>query len=91
MVAANVGYGDLSHKDRHVGYPFRTMNRGLYEVGFGVENLFDPVLHLYQKVLGGSTNYIQSIGFSLFYRMGPYSYLKQSSNLFFRISAGINI
>lgn len=91
MVAANLGYGDLSHKDRHVGYPFRTMNRGLYEVGFGVENLFDPVLHLYQKVLGGSTNYIQSIGFSLFYRMGPYSYLKQSSNLFFRVSAGINI
>jgi len=34
---------------------------------------------------------IQSIGFSLFYRMGPYSYLKQSNNLFFRISAGINI
>ena len=91
MVAANMGIGETSHLNRHQGYQFRTMDKGLYEVGVGIENLLNPVLHLYQKVAGGSKNYLQNLGFSAFYRMGPYAYKKQCDNLFFKISIGFNI
>ncbi len=91
MVAANVGVGETSHHNRHQGYQFRKMDKGLYEVGLGIENLLNPVWHLYQKVAGGGQNYLQNLGFSAFYRMGPYAYEKQCDNLFFKISVGFNI
>lgn len=91
MVAANVGVGETSHLNRHQGYQFRKMDKGLYEVGLGIENLLNPVWHLYQKVAGGGQNYLQNLGFSAFYRMGPYAYEKQCDNLFFKISVGFNL
>ncbi|SDD12050.1 hypothetical protein SAMN05216323_10877 [Williamwhitmania taraxaci] len=91
MVAANMGAGQMSYIERHLVYPFRTMDKGLYEVGLGVENLLSPAMILLQKIKGGSQNFIQSIGVYAFYRMGPYAFEKQGNNFFFKISAGINL
>lgn len=91
IVAANLGFGETSHLNRHQGYQFSTMDKGLYEVGVGVENLLNPILHVYQKISGGRKNYLQNLGFSTFYRMGSYAYEKQCNNFYFKISLGFNI
>ncbi len=55
----NFGIGSLSHPERHINYPFKTMEKGYFESGLSVRKLV--------KIKG-----ILGFGVGAYYRYGPY-------------------
>jgi hypothetical protein len=49
ILGSKVAFGDFSHPENHEGIAFKTMNKGFYESGFELQNIF--------KVFGLSTYY----------------------------------
>ena len=74
VIVTNVGFGKLEHANIHNGVGFKTMEKGFYESGLKINNLF---------------RYNQStFGIGSFYRYGPYAFDKQSDNFLIKMSLG---
>jgi hypothetical protein len=70
-ILQNIGYGELSHANKHVGLDFKTMEKGFYESGVLINNI---LRFTYLKLA-----YI-GIGGGAFYRYGSYALPKEADN-----------
>lgn len=71
-----IGYGTMNNKSEHYA-TFKTMEKGLYEGGLVIDNLF--------------INGFSGIGMGVFYRYGSYSYSNWQENLVFKIRLSFTI
>jgi len=72
VVVTNIGYGKLKHSENHKNINYKTMEKGYYESGLLINNLFKQSF--------------SSIGAGVFYRYGPYAYSKIQNNFAFKLS-----
>ncbi|MDG1477929.1 MAG: DUF5686 family protein, partial [Vicingaceae bacterium] len=77
VITSSVGWGTLSNKEDHGGVDFKTMEKGYYESGLVINNVFRW--------------YYFSFGVGGFYRYGPYSFEKSSDNIAVKLSLGFVI
>jgi hypothetical protein len=73
----NIGFGTLPDKDAHTTIDFETLEKGFYEGGLLINNLFRMQLLRY--------------GLGVFYRYGPYAYDKTIDNFAFKLSIQFNL
>jgi hypothetical protein len=78
ILVSSAGFGNLSHKNSHGGEAFNTMEKGYYESGLILNNLFNFKTQGYKIGLGAG----------VFYRYGPYQLENTSENFAFKISFG---
>ncbi|MBX2840161.1 MAG: DUF5686 and carboxypeptidase regulatory-like domain-containing protein [Flammeovirgaceae bacterium] len=71
------GFGELSNSDQHLNYPFKTMEKGFYESGLIIKDI-------YKIAFAG-------LGIGGFYRYGPYSFDSFSDNLAIKLSLTFKI
>lgn len=64
----NIGFGDLDHPERHLDYPFKTMEKGYFESGLSIRKLV--------KIKG-----LLGFGVGAYYRYGPYGNEYFSDNI----------
>ncbi|UCH14546.1 MAG: hypothetical protein JSV22_00935, partial [Bacteroidales bacterium] len=76
-LAANIGFGKLSHPEKHNYFEFNTMEKGYYEGGILINNILKPGIFGY--------------GFGIFYRFGPYAFSKTSDNFAYKLTLNINL
>ncbi len=74
VITTSVGFGSLSFIGSHTGETFKTMEKGFYESGLVINNLF----HLNTTAFGIGT----------YYRYGPYKLPKTSNNFTVKLSLG---
>ena len=68
----NVGWGALNNPERHQQIAFNTMEKGFYETGIVLDNLFNIGVAQY--------------GLGVFYRLGPYAESNALSNFAIKLS-----
>jgi Family of unknown function (DUF5686)/CarboxypepD_reg-like domain len=74
VITTGVGFGNLDNSELHNGVDFKTMEKGFYESGLKINNLF---------------RFNQStFGVGGFYRYGPYQLEKKSDNFTVKVSLG---
>ncbi|WP_020526327.1 DUF5686 and carboxypeptidase-like regulatory domain-containing protein [Flexithrix dorotheae] len=66
------GFGELSNQEQHLNYPFKTMEKGFYESGLIIKDI-------YRIAFAG-------LGVGGFYRYGPYGFDSFSDNLAIKLS-----
>jgi hypothetical protein len=66
-------WGRLNNADNHFNIPIKTPDKGYFESGFLVNNIF--------------TNNFTGLGIGVFYRYGPYNIGNTLNNLAFKLSA----
>jgi hypothetical protein len=71
-VAVNVGFGSLSNKEKHFNISVNTMEKGYYESGLLINNLFNMGLY--------------NIGVGVFYRYGPYALSETKDNFAYKVT-----
>jgi len=74
VIMTSAGYGELSNPENHGGIEFKTMEKGFYESGIAINNLF-------------KINF-STFGVSAHYRYGPYQFEKASDNFAVKVSMG---
>lgn len=74
LVASSAIFGSLSSNDRHKNIDYKTLEKGYYESGLILKNLY--------------TSLITSLGFGVYYRYGPYALEKQEDNFTYKITIG---
>jgi len=74
VVTTSVGFGTLKNADKHQGETFKTMEKGFYESGLAINNLY-------------KINFT-TLGISAHYRYGPYQFEKTSENFTVKLSLG---
>ena len=75
-ICQNIGFGTLSHPENHQGYLFNTMEKGYYETGIVFSNL------IHQSIVG--------YGIAIYYRYGPYGFVKWCDNFAVKLSFKFN-
>lgn len=73
----SIGWGALSHPEKHQLLDFKTKERGFYESGIQVDNI--------GKFIYANVAYI-GIGAGAYYRYGFYASTRPQENLFFKLS-----
>ncbi len=73
----NVGVGDLSNSERHLEYPFKTMEKGYFESGLSIRKIV--------KIKG-----LLGFGVGAFYRYGPYGLDYFSDNIAVKMTLDIS-
>lgn len=73
----NVGVGDLSNSERHLDYPFKTMEKGYFESGLSIRKIV--------KIKG-----LLGFGVGAFYRYGPYGLDYFSDNIAVKMTLDIS-
>lgn len=73
----NIGFGELLKPEPHGNIEFDTMEKGFYEGGLLINNLFRLQILRY--------------GFGVFYRYGPYAFDKTIDNFAFKLSIQFNL
>jgi len=73
----NMGWGRLAHPEYHQIQGFKTKDKGLYESGLLIDNIF-KMNYLNIAYLG--------IGAGIFYRYGPYAYKNVTDNIAIKFS-----
>ncbi|HLO58039.1 MAG TPA: DUF5686 family protein [Bacteroidales bacterium] len=73
----NLGFGSLVNKEPHKNITFKTMEKGYFEGGLLINNLFRIQVFKY--------------GLGVFYRYGPYMYPKTIDNFAFKLSLQFNL
>ena len=73
----NLGFGRLDHTGVHENIEFKTMEKGYYEGGILINNLFKVQLFQY--------------GVGVLYRYGPYAFHKTIDNFAFKLSLQFNL
>jgi hypothetical protein len=71
-IVTNVGFGNLSHPEKHNNLEFNTMEKGYYESGILINNILKTAFFGY--------------GFGVFYRYGPYAFNKTSDNFAYKLT-----
>jgi hypothetical protein len=72
LLSTNATFGWLRYDENHLNINYKTLERGYYESGFLINNLFN--LRIYD------------MGIGVFYRWGPYSYPMFKDNIALKIS-----
>jgi hypothetical protein len=72
LITTNAAFGWLKYDEHHVNMDYKTMEKGYYESGILINNLFN--LRIY------------SLGIGAFYRWGPYSYPLFKDNIALKVS-----
>lgn len=78
ILLQNIGFGDLGSPERHLDYPFETMEQGFFESGLAIRNLY--------KING-----IFGFGLAGFYRYGPYRLESSGQNIAIKLSLGFSL
>ena len=77
-VVTNYGLGSLSNKVKHItDTPLKSFDKGYYESGLLINNILN------QSYVG--------FGFGLFYRYGPYTFLKTADNFAYKLTMTIGL
>src|SRR5262249_1462957 len=77
LIFQNAGIGSLDHAQLHAGVPMQSMDKAYLESGVGMDNVIRiPYFGLGYYNFGGS----------VFYRYGPYRFLRQQDNFAYRIN-----
>ena len=76
-LVTNIGFGRLSHPEKHNNLEFNTMEKGYYESGILINNILKASIFGY--------------GFGIFYRYGPYAFSKTSDNFAYKLTLKINL
>ena len=77
LIFQNAGIGSLDHSQLHTGMLMQSMDKGYLESGVGMDNIIRiPYFGLGYYNFGGS----------VFYRYGPYRFLRQQDNFAYRIN-----
>ena len=75
----NMGVGQLENQQAHTGPVIQSFDKGFVESGLGLNSLFR----------GKYVNVAYwSVGGAVFYRYGPYTFLKPVDNVFWRVTFG---
>jgi hypothetical protein len=77
VLVTNIGFGMLSHSEKHNNLEFNTMEKGYYESGILINNLIKASFFGY--------------GFGIFYRFGPYSFSRTSDNFAYKLTLKFNL
>lgn len=77
----NMGWGNLTDRGLHRDVQFRTMENGYYESGFTLGDIVR--YNLYGLKIG--------LGFSMYYRYGPYRYNNNVDNFVFKLATSFRI
>ncbi|HRI80604.1 MAG TPA: DUF5686 family protein, partial [Cyclobacteriaceae bacterium] len=76
-IVQNIGYGSLGNKHAHLGTTFNTMEKGFYESGIVLDNIFRfKYVHLFYY----------GIGVGAFYRYGSYALSEPIDNFALKIN-----
>lgn len=74
-IVQNIGFGSLKNSDLHKGFDFKTMEKGFFESGLRIDNLFRfNYLNIMYAGIGGG----------IYYRMGEYAFSTFEENLAYR-------
>ena len=76
-LATNIGFGNLDKPQEHNNIEFKTLEKGYYESGVLINNIFRS----------GFIGY----GFGLFFRYGPYALNKTSDNFAYKLTLRFNL
>jgi len=77
VLHTNIAFGSLAHPEKHHFIDIRTPELGFYESGILFRNIVN---------LPGS-----KIGAGVFYRYGPYSFIKAHENIGYKLSLSLGI
>jgi hypothetical protein len=77
VFVTNAGFGRLSNPEDHINIPVRSLEKGYFESGLLINNI-------YRQFFAG-------YGLGLFYRYGPYSFNKVIDNFAFKFTFNINL
>jgi hypothetical protein len=73
----NLGFGTLENAEPHENITFKTMEKGYYEAGLLINNIFRVQIFKY--------------GVGVMYRYGPYAYTKTIDNFAFKLTLQLNM
>jgi hypothetical protein len=73
----NMGYGSLTNGQHHEDITFKTMEKGYFESGILINNIFRIQLFRY--------------GFGVMYRYGPYAFPKTIDNFAFKLTVQLSM
>ena len=79
VIYHNMGIGQLDNQQAHQGLTLQSFDKGFFESGMGLNNIFRMSRRYAYYGLGGA----------LFYRYGPYQFLKSDDNFFLVWTASI--
>ena len=79
VIYHNMGIGQLDNQQAHQGLTLQSFDKGFFESGLGLNNIFRRSRRYAYYGLGGA----------VFYRYGPYQFLQSSDNLFGVLTASI--
>jgi hypothetical protein len=68
----NIGFGSMANPAQHLNVAYKTMDKGYYESGVTVDNIYSTGL--------------TSLGVALFYRYGPYAFDNYKDNFAVKLS-----
>ena len=78
VLASNFGIGEINYNPKHHSVePIQSTNKGFYESGVLVNNI------LKQQFIG--------IGLGVYYRYGPYTFMKTADNFAYKFTCTINL
>jgi hypothetical protein len=80
-VVQNIGYGSMQNPDFHKNITFKTMDKGYFESGMLLSNLFR---FKYVNMI------YYGLGAGIFYRYGPYSLPTTSENLAYKVTVSMS-
>jgi hypothetical protein len=77
LLVTNIGWGELQHPERHQNIEYKTMEKGYYESGLSIRDLY--------KSAG-----IIGLGVAGFYRYGPYARGRQIDNIAVKLTFNVS-
>ncbi len=77
VFVTNAAFGRLSKPENHLNIPVRSLDKGYYESGLLLNNLY--------------RQFFTGYGIGVFYRYGPYSFNKAIDNFSFKFTFNINL
>ena len=77
VFVTNVGFGRLSNPEDHINIPVRSLEKGYFESGILINNIY--------------RQFFVGYGLGLFYRYGPYSFNKNIDNFALKLTFNINL
>jgi len=78
ILVTNLGWGSLSNPERHLNYTFNTMEKGYYESGLSIRNIYKLKTFI-------------GLGLAGFYRYGPYARPDNIDNLAVKLTVKFSL
>jgi hypothetical protein len=77
LLVTNIGWGELQHPERHQNIEYKTMEKGYYESGLSIRDLY-------------KSSGIVGLGIAGFYRYGPYARGRQIDNIAIKLTFNVS-